>query len=201
MKIAALIIGIDGWERYTLPLVQSILRHEPDTEIVVIDNGSAIPYPPYPYVHYTVRTCYAKAINTAAALSPDADWYVILSNDVVCTRKYTGLFRQLDKNNIYGDLRRLGEGGIYSHIVFAMGWCVIASRDLFYDVGGWDENYVVSSWEDVDFSFTAHNRGYKLFALDLPFTHLDQRQRFALPEFVGTHERNQMYFKSKWGIA
>lgn len=65
MKMAALIIGIDGWEKYTLPLVESLKRHEPDCRIVVVDNASATPYPAMGYVHRTERLCYSAAINRA----------------------------------------------------------------------------------------------------------------------------------------
>ena len=35
MNVAALIVGIDNWERYTRPLVDSIRQHEPDDRITV----------------------------------------------------------------------------------------------------------------------------------------------------------------------
>jgi len=196
MKIAALIIGIDGWEQYTLPLIESIQRYEPDTEIVVIDNGSTIPYPPYPFVRYTARTCYAKAINTAATFAPDADWYIILSNDVVCNEKFHYILQANKDDSILGEIHHV------NNIPFAMGWCVFTRRKVFEEVDGWDENYVVSSWEDVDYSMIVRRSGYDVTELvTMPFTHLDQRQRFGMPEFQGTHERNKQYFMKKWGLS
>ena len=62
MRVAALIIGIDGWEKYTLPLVESLKLHEPDCQIVVIDNASETAYPAMGYVHRTDRLCYSAAI-------------------------------------------------------------------------------------------------------------------------------------------
>src|SRR5690349_15721229 len=84
-KVVALIIGIDGWEQYTLPLMFSLAKYEPSCELVVIDNASQTPYPAIDYVHRTERTCYSKAINTAAGIAGPADWYIVLSNDVLCT--------------------------------------------------------------------------------------------------------------------
>ncbi len=195
MKIVALIIGIDGWNEYTAPLVAGIQDHEPDCQIVVIDNHSQRPYPAMPYVHYTDRLCYAKAINAAASFAPDADWYIILSNDVACTGEFSEMVSRLDPECIYG-----GEMyTFYDAIPFVMGWCVITSRAMFERVGGWDENYVVSSWEDVDYSEAVRKAGGQLDVIGgLPFKHLDQRQRFGLPEFAGTHERNKDYFLKKW---
>lgn len=40
MSIAAIIVGIDGWHEYTLPLVESIRKYESECYVVVVDNAS-----------------------------------------------------------------------------------------------------------------------------------------------------------------
>ena len=196
MKVAALIIGIDGCEQYTLPLVESIQKHEPDCQIVVIDNASKEPYPALDYVHRTERLCYSAAINTAASHATDADWLIVLSNDVLCTGRFFTLLRNLPKRAVYGQIVNV------ARYTFVMGWCVIIPRPVWKSVGGWDENYVVSSWEDVDFSYMARAAGFGV--MDIPhmsFIHLDQRQRFYLPGFEGTHDRNRAYFEAKHNLT
>lgn len=195
MKAAALIIGIDGWERYTLPLVKSIQRYDKDCQLVVIDNASQEPYPALDYVHRTERLCYAAAINTAARIAGEVDWYIVLSNDVLCTGRFDPLLKSLPKTAVYGAMATVAR---YS---FIMGWCVIIPKPIWKKLGGWDENYVVSSWEDVDYSYMARAAGYNVIDIEIPFVHLDQRQRFTLPEFGGTHERNRVYFEEKHGIT
>jgi len=83
---------------------------------------------------------------------------------------------------------------------FIVGWCVCVPRYVFEALQGWDGNFVVSSWEDVDFSFRAQKRGLPLAVIAVPLRHLDARQRFGLPEFEGTHERNRLYFERKHGV-
>ena len=199
MKIAALIIGIDGWEKYTLPLVESIRQHEPDCEIVVIDNASVTPYPQAEYIHRTERLCYAKAINTAARIAGDSDWYIVLSNDVLCTGPFAEKLAQAPSDYLVGPCLKRLQG----QIPYLEGWCVVASGMVWKALGGWDENYQVSSYEDVDFSLTAIERGFNLgHAPQFPFVHLDQRQRFFLiPNYWESEDHNVRYFAQKHGMV
>lgn len=195
MNVAALIVGIDNWERYTRPLVDSIRRHEPDCAVVVVDNASEPAYPPAPWVARTDRLNYAAAINRAAALAPDADWLIALSNDVLCTGPFIEHLAQAGELELVGPRVEY----IYGQWPYLMGWCVACPRGLWERLGGWDEEFVVSSWEDVAFSTAAIQAGARLLEEpDLGFVHLDQRQRFGLPEFAGTHERNKRLFFQKY---
>lgn len=197
MKIAALVIGIDGWEKYTRPLIESIRQHEPDVQIVVIDNASKEPYPDLGFVHRTWRMCYSQAINTAARMAPGADWYVVLSNDVICNGPFAHILAQHDAQ-VVGPLLKENQGWQYLE-----GWCVCAHKSVWDALGGWDENFQVSSWEDVDFSTTAMEQGYQVVERkDLPFTHLDQRQRFGLvPNYWDSEAHNVRYFQQKHGAS
>lgn len=198
MKVAALIIGIDGWQEYTLPLVQSLHSHEPECDFVVIDNASNVPYPKYDFVHRTERLCYSKAINTAHDLIGPADWYIVLSNDVLCTGPFAYMLEQMPPDTIVGPQQWAEHG--YTWLV---GWCVAIPANVWDAMGGWDENYRVSSVEDVDFSTTALERGFNLaHCPDLPFVHLDQRQRFTLiPDYWQSEAHNWNYFRKKHGVA
>lgn len=197
MRVAALIIGIDGWERYTRPLIASIRQHEPDCGIVVIDNASREPYPTLEYVYRTERLCYSKAINTAAKIAELADWYIVLSNDVLCTGPFVHILEQ-SPGMVVGPLLKETHGWQYLE-----GWCVCAPRGIWQALGGWDENFQVSSWEDVDFSVSAMEQGFAVIErTDFPFTHLDQRQRFGIvPNYWDSEVHNVRYFQQKHGGA
>jgi len=190
MKVAALIIGIDGWDRYTFPLVESISEHEPDCQIVVIDNASATPYPAMDYVYPTRRMCYSAAINLAASSAGKADWYIVLSNDVLCTGPFVEMLTSVGAGSIVGPCLKHVEGFAYLE-----GWCVCAPTGIWNELRGWDEQYKVSSWEDVDFSTRTLENGYNVALYDLPFRHLDQRQRFGLvPDYWDSENHNIRYF-------
>lgn len=193
MRVAALIIGIDGWEKYTRPLIESIMLNEPCCKIVVIDNASQERYPILPYVHRTERLCYSAAINTAKRIAGDADWYIVLSNDVLCTGAFAHILADAS-NIVVGPCLKQNMGWTYLE-----GWCIAAPHTIWRELGGWDENYQVSSWEDVDFSTSALEHGYNLgHCAEFPFVHLDQRQRFNLvSNYWDSESHNVKYFKRK----
>lgn len=204
MNIAALIIGIGGWEKYTRPLNESLRQHEPGVHRFIIDNESPNVYPTLPEVHRTERLCYSAAINRAHAIAgaktwwgpPKGgyDWYVVLSNDVLCQGPFVPMLEALPFDCIAGPCLKETRG--YSYLE---GWCVCIPAPVWDALGGWDEAYRVSSWEDVDLSQTAIERGYDVVHCpDLPFTHLDQRQRFTLVNNYWDSERHNVeYFMSK----
>jgi GT2 family glycosyltransferase len=196
VRVAALVIGIDGWHSYTKPLIDSILFHEPLTQVITVDNASVAPYPltgPGQIVRSNKRLCYSAAINLAAREAHEADWLIVLSNDVLCTGRFWRTLREAPEHSVLGP-EVLTVRGRWRYV---MGWCVAAPRHVWDEVGGWDENFIMSSWEDVDFSQSAIEKGFDLIEADLPFVHLDQRQRFKLPGFEGTPETNEAYFRSK----
>jgi GT2 family glycosyltransferase len=79
-----------------------------------------------------------------------------------------------------------------------MGWCVCIPRRVWDAVGGWDENFRMASWEDVDFAYMTREAGYHVTHMpELPFTHLDQRQRHAMPTFWQDDLHNFRYFSEK----
>ena len=191
--VTALIIGIDGWEQYTAPLIQSIREHEPDCDIVVIDNASKTPYPnlagEWGGVWRTERLCYSAAINTAHSHTTiDTDWFIVLSNDVLCHGPFVPMLASLPYDVVAGPCLKETHG--YSYLE---GWCVCIPAPVWDALGGWDERFQVSSWEDVDFSQSAIERGYDVVHCpDLPFTHLDQRQRFGLVSNYWDSERHNI---------
>lgn len=199
-EIACLIIGIDGWEQYTYPLLASLMEHEPAARPVVIDNASDEPYPALnieqhgQVVYRTPRLCYAAAINQAAQIAGPADWYIVLSNDVLCTGPFAWVLEQMPLNTIAGPHIARNQGWTYLE-----GWCVACPAGVWASLGGWDEGYRVSSWEDVDFSVTALEWGFHVAHVpELPFIHLDQKQRFTLiPDYWSSEAHNLRYFLDK----
>lgn len=206
MNCAAIIIGIENWAKYTLPLVESIRKHESGCRIIVVDNASPIPYPQDAKTAnlgagnqnslYTIRTerlCYSAAINAGKAmLNKGYDWYIVLSNDVLCTGPFEHLLTPLPPCVAGPQLWH--EHGLQ----WIVGWCVCIPRVVWDAVGGWDEGYVMSSVEDVDLSVSAVEKGYALYQMpELPFVHLDQRQRFGLPGYEGSELLNWQHFIKK----
>lgn len=198
--VAAIIIGIDGWEKYTLPLMRSIRKHEPECAIWVIDNASEEPYWKQAEIPIsrTDRLCYSAAINVGKdhvdVLGP-FDWYIVLSNDVLCTGPFAEKLARYGDDDLVGPLLKETHGFPYIE-----GWCIATPRKVWDAIGQWDaENFPGSSWEDVWWSTEARLHGCALVE-DLPFIHLDQRQRYhVIPDFGGMDTHNRGYFLGKYG--
>lgn len=204
-NIAAIIIGIDGWERYTLPLIYSIREHEPDCRIVTVDNASSAPYLDYGVVTRTERLCYSAAINHGKAKADEllglSDWYIVLSNDVLCTGPFADTLAQYDGSDLVGPLIKQIHIERVGLVDYIEGWCVAISRKAWNVLGGWDDGMKISSYEDVDISHRARKAGMGLVE-DLPFVHLDQKQRFYLvPDYWSSEYHNRARFIEKHAVV
>lgn len=201
MNIAAIIIGIDGWHEYTLPLIDSIREHEPDCAIVTIDNESDKPYPFYApespvIVRVDSRLCYSAAINLGKRVALDFfDWYIVLSNDVLCTGPFAHMLEAYGDGDLVGPLLKHVHGFDYLE-----GWCVAIPAKAWEP---WDERFLGSDYEDVAYSTSARQRGFGLIEdRGLPFKHLDQRQRFHVVEnFAGKNAHNRDLFLREYAAV
>ena len=181
MKI--IIVGIDNWEKYTKPCIDSILEHEPKAEIVVIDNGSKRPYPQYKNVciHRLIRTvCYAGAMNEAITLFPREDWYFFINNDVLFHKPFQVHFSMFDYDTLYG---------FYMHKVedreYLSSWAMILPGEAVQEIGYFDERFAPMGYEDADYCWRAMDKGYKIMALMrnlFGIEHLDRGDRQGFPQ-------------------
>jgi hypothetical protein len=198
-SIAAIIIGIDGWQEYTLPLLRSLNEHEPSCQWVVVDNGSARPYPTSEVAIRTTRLCYSAAINRGKAhlekIARPADWYIVLSNDVLCTGPFADILASYDGGDLVGPLMKDELGFAYLE-----GWCVCVPAAAWQP---WDERFLGSDYEDVAYSTAARQRGVGLVEdKSLPFVHLDQRQRYhVVDDFAGKNAHNRALFLREYATV
>lgn len=207
MRVAALIIGIDGWEKYTLPLIRSIETIEPNCAVIVVDNASQDPYPGqrsgqhHSLVYRSERLCYSAAINTAAGIAHPSDWYIVLSNDVLCTGPFMHILESYSGDDLVGPLLKNIHIEQVGMVHYIEGWCVAISRRAWDEIGPWDEGMQISSYEDCDYSHRARKAGFGLVQ-DLPFVHLDQKQRFYLvPDYWNSEMHNRVRFIEKHGVT
>jgi len=219
-SIAAIIVGIDGWEKYTLPLIESIHKHEPECSIAVIDNASKTPYPRIDFsrerlnIHRTERLSYSAAINygksrfwthsigSGGIREITYDWYIVLSNDVLCTGPFAHVLEGYSDDSVVGPLLLETLIPHLGMIPYLEGWCMAFSKRCWNAIDGFDEGYLMSSFEDVDASQEARKAGFGLVEdKELLFKHLDQKQRFYLPGYGGSEEHNMRRFMAKNGVT
>jgi len=83
--------------------------------------------------------------------------------------------------------------------------CFLIRKELYEQIGPFDENFKVAFCEDWDYHVRMHKAGRQAACIDLPFLHLSsQTVRNSPPEeqerIYSQAKRNREYFKEKWGV-
>lgn len=169
MTVTAVIVGYNHWKDYTHPLLISIWTTNPDMPIVCVDNASIKPYPDVAGVTMLRSD---KQLGLAGGLnlglrSVESDWYVCLNQDVLIHRPIVKRIEALEPDGIYGFYIR---PAIEDHFTFGAweylsNWCLFLPRQVWQDVGDWDEKCFPMYWEDADYSKRVVDLGYKLHLL------------------------------------
>lgn len=204
--VSIIIVGVKRWEEYTLPFIVSLKKYAPAINIICVDNGSS--YPDFPGVKM-VRTpevvSLPAAFNVGLHETPDSDWYITSSNDMLITKP-------LDLARI----EALPNDSLYSfvHVVDALygfeyieNWMLFTPRRVYEAVGEWDEAFAPMWFEAADYSIRAKKAGYKWTILDRDDWGVFHREEERMTErkaYMREHmqERlaNREYLMRKHGI-
>lgn len=206
MTTSIIVVGINQWEEYTRPFLDSLREHEPDVRCVVVDNGSGEPYrvEKHNVIHARLAdtVCYAKALNYGAGASGDSDWYMFFNNDVLVDKPFIHRIDQLDPKALYGFKIH-----VFVNQPYICGWCMIVSREAWEAVGKFDEKLTPMWYEDTDYCIRARKLGYKIQELDREewgLRHLEDERQVDRKQYLGKHKdarkRNRKYMKDKHDI-
>jgi GT2 family glycosyltransferase len=170
--------------RYTTQCIESLLAHRTPAEaILVIDNGSSDGTPAWLAAHPEIRSV-RNAVNlgcggawTQGALLADADWVVLLNNDVlVSERAMDAMLDAADKHGLDVVSPSLAEGELdydfeahAAAFVKAMagtlrrGWfhgvCFAVRRKVFESIGFLDTDRRLGGREDVEYLVRCQRNG------------------------------------------
>jgi len=170
--------------RYTAQCIESLLAHgTPADAILVIDNGSSDGTPAWLAAHPAVRSV-RNAVNlgcggawTQGALLADADWVVLLNNDVlVSERAMDAMLDAADKHGLDVVSPSLAEGELdydfeahAAAFVKAMagtirpdwfhGVCFAVRRKVFESIGFLDTDRRLGGREDVEYLVRCQRNG------------------------------------------
>lgn len=196
-ELAAIVIGHNQWERWTLPLVKSIQEHEPLCQIVVVDNNSDPAYPKMDGVTlaWADNESVAKAINMGVYVAGFREWYLVLDNDVTCTGPFMHFLDDMDQYTIYG-----AEFKEWRYFNFLIGWCTFIPRMAWKMVGKMDESYVHWGYQEVDWLWRAEKAGFEQRKMDLPFKHHAHGSHQYVKDMDNWRKVNQQRFLQKAGI-
>jgi GT2 family glycosyltransferase len=163
VSIAAVVVGVDLWEKYTLPCVKSLEAVAPTCDVYVVDAGSRYPYPKgenYTLVRMDEAKSYAQAINVG--LKADElkhDWYLITNNDTIYHKPFAQKVQQFKQDTIYGfHIFNIRQRLYISSFAFFL------SRTAIEKVGYFDERFIPYGYEDADYCWRAQDLGFKLRA-------------------------------------
>ena len=137
----------------------------------------------------------------------DGDILLFLNNDVIIKGDYlTPLGNALADNpkslagpqlanfdtgwNVFG-------GKLISYLI---GWCLAVPREIFNDLGGFDERFSPAYYEDVDLCYNALQRGYELQQVWVPLQHLGEQSGDQLEDKQEITEQNRDKLAEKWGL-
>jgi len=199
MKIVAIIIGIGEWKKYTAPLIISILKYQPDTRIVLVDNGNNYPeeFENVDIIKTYGILDYSAAINVGFAMLRDEEWVLIINNDVLCTAPFFDYIKGLKTNVVYGNNLHQDFKLFHHTTPFTDGWIMAMSRELINSVGAFDTNFKIACAEDADYCFRAANLGYEVKKSSLPFKHLKAKTRRGFENFKQQRLDNIAYLVEK----
>jgi GT2 family glycosyltransferase len=169
MKITAVIVGYKKYAEYTLPLVRSILKTNPDIDIVVVDNCSPEPYPVIEgaTVIRNSKSSLPSGFNYGTRYQR-SDWYVLLCNDVIFHKPVTKRIEALDSSAVYGFYVNPvgGPRGNGLPWVWMPNWCYFLPDKIWQAVGDWDEHFDPMWGEDMDYSKRVLDAGFKQVCFD-----------------------------------
>lgn len=195
-----IITGTTEFDDYFTPLIQSIRQYEPDVKLIIIDNASPEKYPAgdYEVIRFDQKRSWSQMLN-AGAKKADDGWLMFLNDDVICKGRFIHLVNTLSKRNIYARAIRHkpASWGTGERLSYLHGWLMLMQKRVFEDVGGFDEHYPASGVDDIDFSWTAQQKGCKLRAVKLPFIHLGDQKDFINRRKVGWGSYQETMAESK----
>lgn len=148
--------------------------------------------------------------NNRGAETAAGDIFAFVSNDVQILGDYITAIQvavQYQARALYG-------AEMFSHntgwntfqeigtVPYIAGWCVIAERQFWQEVGPWDERYIPCDYEDLDLSYRVVQADYPLVPLNIPLKHDSGKSAESLSggRLKVTLE-NQKRFLDKWGLT
>jgi len=186
------VVGVGGWDDYTRPCIESLKKHHPQAELILVDNGSQPAYP-HARVRFDRTVGYAEAMNAGLRAAKGA-WLMPMNNDVICTGTISLPKHELA---VYGaELNSNTQIGTYIE-----GWVFLFHRSVWEALGPFDENFRVVTYEDVDYSYRARQSDLPLAKIDLPLRHAKHGFRGDTDQHADIRRENREYFMKKHKLS
>lgn len=206
--ISLIIVANNKWGDFATPYIDSVIRHEIATEIILVDNGSPTPYQ-HSKDYHLIRLPEKEHYNYMQALNKGAkeaqgDWLIFSNDDVKCTGSFARKIKELPEIGLYGaEIRNKPENwGAGRDFCYIYGWIMVMHRAVYLAVGEFDEHYLHAGFDDIDYSWRSQQMDIPVMAVDLPFIHLaDQpghfHRRMTVEGYRDSMARSKAHFIEK----
>lgn len=218
-KISIVILCYNGYD-LTHQLLSDVKQHCSQVhEVIVVDNASEDPSVarglefwlgmqilPLKVVNLRHNRGFIGGMNYGLSKAT-GDIVVLLSNDVRITGNtfwgdLVGVFRE-DKKSLVGGIVYQHDTGwnTFKNQIFPYveGWFLAATKEFWGQVGGFDEQFAPSDFEDIDLSTQALQMGYSLRTID-GIKHLGAKTYGYNSERLARTIQNKSLFATKWGV-
>ena len=186
MKLSVVMVsaGIEEWDLFTVPAIESMNKYAHADEFIVVDNGGL----GRGQVNTATMVPYAEAVNMGAQQAT-GNCLLILNNDITATGHWLEPIWQQAETLRYGGPVLLQKEGT----TYVEGWCVFILRYAWHHLGGFNTVFK-NSWEDVDLAFRLACMGIHPTHLRLPFSHIWGATRNRHLGSDQWFEQNRRYF-------
>lgn len=198
MRIVAIVVGIDNWDKFTERFINGLRLNNPKLDILLIDNGSVPSYPLGDYETFRIDDTvgYNHALNAGLIQAGKADWYICFNNDCTCSGDIISRVEELDENTLYGSGWNIDKK---MEIRFQFSAWLIISKKIYQKVGLFDPE-LIGAFEDFDYELRAIGHGFKLDTCMLPVDHLDKHSRYETPAYNWRWDQSRLHFNKKYGF-
>lgn len=201
MFIRAVVVGIDHWEDVTRPFVDGLRLHNPELNIIVVDNQSKTLYPEG-VVGGSIFRCdrmgYGQALNFGQQ-GVEWDWLLCANNDCVCSGNVTEIIKRLRDDTVYGNAWKFDYEWMTALSLPAVvdSAFLLIPRRVWEKIGGFDPK-MDAAFEEIDYGLRAIDAGFRLDVADLPISHLNLHTRNELSDYNERWKNTSEYFKEKY---
>jgi hypothetical protein len=172
---------------WAVPLLEDLAKYEPDmlASINVSKPGEG---------------SYSQSINELGRMfleETDDDWFIPMNADVSCTGPFQHHLDEMDQSKIYGPtINTRGD------LQWIDGWLYLIPREVWKEVGEFDEQFKIACFEDADYTWRCAQAGVGVAKVSgFPFKHHQASPRMRVPNFWKIRKQNQAYLREKWDLG
>ena len=173
-------------EEWAEPLISEIKTWNPDMCVAI-------------HVAIPGEGSYAASMNELARLwlqDPDDPWFIPMNADVSCYGAIQAYLDRMPPNKLYGSTINEWDG-----LHWIDGWIYFISRQVWAEVGEFDENFKIACFEDADYTWRAIAKGIPIAKVLLPFKHFKASPRMRVENFWKIRKENQVYLIDKHNLG